>query len=80
METAEAGSIPAEHSDAVQVQTIGAEATLHVTIDTQTPKERTCMNIKTKIKLTIERVVTTAAALLAITCIGVRCCLVTPSA
>ena len=80
MELMEAGSIPAKHSDAMRVRTIGAEATLQVTIAAQIPKERTSMNIKTKIKLTIETVVTTATALLAITCIGVRCCLVTPSA
>ena len=73
------GSIPARHCDAVQVQTIGAEASLHVTIDTHTPKERTYMNIKTKINGTIKWV-TTVAVMLAITCIGVRCCLVTPSA
>ena len=79
METAEVGSIPTGHFDAVQVQTIGAEASLHVTIDTQTPTERTYMNIKTKINVTIKWV-TTVAVMLAITCIGVRCCLVTPSA
>ena len=73
------GSIPMGHFDAMQVQTIGAEASLHVTIDAQTPKERTYMNIKTKIKVTIKWV-TTIAVMLAITCIGVRCCLVTPSA
>jgi hypothetical protein len=80
METAEVGSILTEHSDAMQIQTIGAEVSLHVTIDTQTPTERTRMNIRTKIKMTIERVVSMTAVLLAITCIGVRCCLVTPSA
>ena len=74
------GSIPVCHSDAVQVQTIGAEATLHVTIAARTPKERTSMNIRTKIKMTMTRVVTTVAVLLAITCIDVRCGLVTPLA
>jgi hypothetical protein len=33
METADVGSIPATQADAMQVQTIGAEATLHVTIE-----------------------------------------------
>lgn len=74
------GSIPTGHFDVVQVQTIGAEATLNVAIETQTPKERKCMNIKTKIKMTIKLLVETVPVLLAITCIGVRCCLVTPSA
>jgi hypothetical protein len=80
METAEAGSIPARQFGANQVQTIGAEATLHVTIETQTPTERTCMNIKTKIKMTMKKVVSTVVILSAITCIGVSCGLVTPSA
>ena len=80
MEAADVGSIPTCHSDAVQVQTIGAEATLHVTIGKQTPTERTCMNIRTKIKMTMTKVVTTVVVLLAITCIGVRCGLVAPSA
>jgi hypothetical protein len=79
METMEVGSIPTEHFDAVQIQTIGAETALQVTIETQTPKERICMNINTKIKVTI-RWVATVAVMLAISCIGVRCCLVTPSA
>jgi hypothetical protein len=80
METLDVGSIPTGHFDAVQVQTIGAEATLHVTIETQTPTERTSMNIKTKIKVTMKKVVETVAVLLAITCIGVKCSLVAPSA
>ena len=79
MGTAEAGSIPTGHFDAVQIQTIGAEAALQVMSDTQTPNERKCMNINTKIKVTIKWVAT-VAVMLAISCIGVRCCLVTPSA
>lgn len=79
METAEVGSIPTGHFDAVQIQTIGAEAALQVSIETQTPKERICMNINTKLKVTIKWAVT-LAVMLAISCIGVRCCLVTPSA
>lgn len=80
METMEVGSIPTGHFDAVQVQSIGAEASLHVTIDTKTKTERTSMNIKTKIKMTMKKAVEIIAVLFAITCIGVKCCLVTPSA
>jgi hypothetical protein len=79
MEPVEVGSIPTGHFDAVQVQTIGAEVSLHVTIDTQTPTERTYMNIKTKINMTIKWVAS-VAVMLTVACIGVRCCLVTPSA
>lgn len=80
------GSIPVMQSGAMQVQTIGAEAScvLEASVDvshrTQTPTERTCMNIRTKIQMTMKKVVLKAVMLLAITCIGVSCSLVTPSA
>jgi hypothetical protein len=80
MESSDAGSIPVVHSDAMQVQTIGAETSLRVAIETSTPTERTCMKIRAKIKLTMKQVVTVTAMLLAITCVGVRCSLVAPSA
>lgn len=80
MESSDAGSIPIVHSEAMQVQTIGAEISLRVTIKTSTLTERTCMRIRAKIKLTMKKVVAVTTMLLAIICVGVRCSLVAPSA
>ncbi len=80
METMDSGSIPVKHFDAMQVRSVSAEATLHLSVEKQQTTERINMKIETKIKLTIKQVIRAAYAVFVVACIGVGCWQVAPSA